>query len=151
MIPDREFVVRPAPWRDWAAQLRAIRDAVFVEEQGVPPEIEHDGRDRELLHVVALAGDRAIGTARLISDEGRAGRFAVLREWRGGGVGAALLAAVEGLARERGCAILDLDAQTAVAGFYARHGYRVRGEPFLKAGIEHVAMRKDLDRQPNRY
>jgi len=33
-----------------------------------------------------------------------------------------------------------LDAQTPVAGFYARFGYRVAGEEYLDEGIPHVPM-----------
>src|SRR5690606_21065604 len=78
--------------------LHAVRDAVFVREQGVPVALEHDALDRACVHVLARtpSGD-AIGTGRLVPPgEGlpaRIGRMAVLPAWRGRGVGATLLQA----------------------------------------------------------
>ena len=39
------FVVRRVTWAGAEAQLRAVREAVFVREQGVPLEVEMDGLD----------------------------------------------------------------------------------------------------------
>src|SRR5216117_3712789 len=75
---------------------------------------------------------RAIGTARLLPD-GRIGRMAVLVEWRGQGVGAALLEALLALAHERSMPCVMLHAQTHAAGFYRRFGFNERGGEFLEA------------------
>ena len=62
----------------------AVRERVFVDEQGVPVEEELDGRDDEALHLVALDpdGERVIGTLRLLFDGEtvKVGRVAVDRE-----------------------------------------------------------------------
>lgn len=127
------------------AELRAVRDLVFVQEQGVPPEIEIDDLDPRCRHVLARdAGGAAIGTARL-SPEGKIGRMAVLRAWRGAGVGSALLQALLRQAREDGLARVALHAQASAIGFYARHGFQPVGERFSEAGIEHLAMQLRLD------
>lgn len=139
------YRVAPVDYASGVDALRAVRERVFVEEQHVPPELERDAIDPECLHVVAFdQDDRPIGTGRL-TPAGRIGRMAVLREWRGRGVGDALLTALTRLAHERGWRELGLNAQVAAAGFYARHGYLPVGARFVEAGIEHQAMRRKLD------
>ena len=66
-------------WSDARAEARRIREAVFVVEQGVPPEIELDDWDERCEHALAFdACGRAVGTGRLLPD-GHIGRMAVLR------------------------------------------------------------------------
>lgn len=126
--------------------LRAVRTAVFVQEQGVAPEIEHDALDPACFHVLAEdAGGRAIGTGRL-TPEHRIGRMAVLRGWRGRGVGAALLHGLLREAQARGWNEIVLHAQVDAIPFYRRHGFVASGERFEEAGIAHQAMRLRFDR-----
>ncbi len=39
---------------------------------------------------------------------------------------------------------VKLHAQKYAAPFYARHGFRVHGEPFFEADIEHVLMHRRI-------
>ena len=128
------------------AQVMALRHAVFCDEQGVPPELEHDAEDATALHLVALDGDRVIGTCRVLGDGPcvRLGRMAVAREHRGRGLGAALLAAAHATAAERGAREVAIHAQTSASGFWERAGYVAEGPEFEEAGIPHVAMRRVL-------
>jgi predicted GNAT family N-acyltransferase len=132
---------------DYAADrdaLRTVREAVFVREQGVPLELELDALDPDCLHVLARDADgRPIGTGRLTPAH-RLGRMAVLPEWRGRGVGAAMLEALTALALARRWRAIELHAQAGAIGFYARHGYLPFGPRFVEAGIEHQAMRRVL-------
>ena len=138
------FHVREGRWPDEAPLLESLRREVFVDEQGVPPEIEWDGQDPQCRHVVALdAEGRAIGCGRLLPD-GHIGRLAVRRNWRGQGVGAALLDALIELARGDGHREVALNAQTHALAFYARRGFAPSGEPFIEAGIPHQAMAQSL-------
>jgi predicted GNAT family N-acyltransferase len=140
----RRFVVHHADWAHDGAALRAVRTAVFVEEQGVPLELEVDEHDAGSLHVVAR--DEAgvpIGAGRLLAD-GHIGRMAVLRAWRGQGVGDAMLRALIEAARDRGVRDVVLNAQTHAVPFYARHGFVAEGDEFLDAGIPHQGMRLRL-------
>jgi predicted GNAT family N-acyltransferase len=124
--------------------LRAVREAVFVREQGVPPELELDAQDPDCLHVLARDTEgRPIGTGRLTPAH-TLGRLAVLPEWRGRGVGAAMLEALTALARERHWRTIELHAQASAIGFYARHGYLPFGPRYIEAGIEHQSMRRAL-------
>lgn len=139
-MPRASFIVRPADWSVDREQLRAIRRAVFIEEQGVPEELEWDGLDERCRHALALAPeDVPIGTGRLTPDA-RIGRMAVAREWRGRGVGGAILQSLLEEARAAGYAMVELHAQVHALQFYGRHGFTARGAEFLEAGIPHRAM-----------
>ena len=146
--------MQPPPARlatsdDWP-EVSALRTRVFVEEQGVPVELELDDRDATAVH--ALARDdagRVVGTGRLLLDAagpGRAivGRMAVDAGARGRGHGAAVLAVLERAAADRGQAEVELHAQVTARGFYDRAGYAVVGEEYQEAGIAHVTMVKPL-------
>jgi predicted GNAT family N-acyltransferase len=138
------FAIRVLGWNDAAALARPVREEVFVAEQGVPLEMEWDEHDARGRHAVAVdAAGAAIGTARLLP-EGRIGRMAVRKAWRGKGVGAALMRALLGAARDAGMTAITLHAQTHAAGFYRRFGFSARGGEFEEAGIAHVEMTLDL-------
>jgi len=141
------FTIRIMTWREALPLARPVRERVFIDEQAVPRELEWDEWDEASDHAVALdASGNAIGTARLLPD-GRIGRMAVLKGWRGMGVGAALLAAMLSRARERSMPRALLHAQIQAAGFYRRYGFSERGEAFLEAGIPHVEMTLDLSQR----
>jgi predicted GNAT family N-acyltransferase len=131
-------------WERARALAAPIRMRVFVEEQGVPRDIELDEHDVGSLH--ALAWDdagRVIGTGRLLAD-GHIGRMAVLPEWRGKGVGSAILKRLIEAARARGDRSVALSAQVHAVSFYRAHGFSVQGAEYLEAGIRHQAMQREL-------
>lgn len=134
------FTVRLCAWPGDAGDLRLVREAVFVREQGVPVELEWDGLDETAVHALAVTGrGDPVGTGRLLPD-GHIGRMAVLAAWRGRGVGGALLDALMDVARRRGDRLLILNAQTRATRFYARWGFRPEGPEFSEAGIPHRRM-----------
>ena len=144
MTGDSAYTVRLADWAVDEAALGAIRHDVFVVEQQVPPALEWDGVDPACRHAIAEDREgRAIGCGRLLPD-GHIGRMAVRAEWRGRGVGAALLERLVALAREQGFARVALNAQTRAAGFYARYGFERCGPEFDEAGIPHCVMERRL-------
>jgi predicted GNAT family N-acyltransferase len=137
---DAGYLVAPAAWPGDETAIRAIRDAVFVRELGIPADLEWDGLDADCLHMLAYDMDgNPIGTARMQAD-GHIGRMAVLPAWRGRGVGGALLLMLIDIAAAHGIAEVFLDAQCAAAGFYHRHGFIAAGEEFAAAGIPHIRM-----------
>lgn len=134
-----DFSIRIADWHKDNSELRRIREAVFVAEQSVPPEIEVDGDDPTATHFLAFDNNYAIGTARLLPD-GHIGRVAVLKDWRGLGVGDLLLEAAIQEAERKGLTEQFLSAQVHATAFYERHGFNVVSSEFLEAGIPHVDM-----------
>lgn len=143
-VPDSDFRVEPADYAADFKDLRAVREPVFVTEQNVPLELEWDELDPHCHHVIARdAQHRPIGTGRL-TPEHKIGRMAVLREWRGQGVGEALLRALIERARELGWTEVSLNSQVSAMGFYEKFGFEPYGERFEEAGIEHQAMRLAL-------
>ena len=148
------FTIRVLSWDAARSLARPLREAVFVHEQGVPIEQEWDELDSCSDHAIALtpAGE-AIGTARLLPETGsagvfRIGRMAVLKPWRGCGVGAALLNALLERADGRGARSIVLHAQTHASGFYQRFGFTAEGGEYLEAGIPHFTMRRELLNPP---
>ncbi len=131
-------------WDQLAATASPLRHAVFVQEQGIPAEIEADALDALALHAVATNRfGMAVGTGRAVFAEdgsARIGRMAVLASVRGAGVGAALLAALVGGCQARGAREVMLHAQADAVAFYRQHGFQPRGPSFQEAGIEHQEM-----------
>ncbi len=138
-MPMNRTNVRVADWQKDNADIRRVRDAVFVAEQSVPPELEWDAEDIDAIHFLALEGDFAIGTARLLPD-GEIGRLSVLKDWRGMKVGEALLSAVINEAERRDLRQQKLSGQVQAVEFYERFGFTVVSEEFLEAGLPHVNM-----------
>lgn len=138
------FTVAPVDYRHHAAALHAIRHAVFVQEQGIDPALERDGRDAACHHVLACGPDgEPIGTGRLSAD-GRIGRMAVLPDWRGQRIGSALLDALCGTAIAQGLPRVILHAQMTAIGLYQRAGFVPVGPPHMEAGLLHQSMERRL-------
>ena len=131
-------------WVEAQREASPIRLAVFVEEQKVPLVMEIDEHDPACMHALARLDDgTVVGTGRLLPD-GHIGRMAVLKAWRGQGVGGAILEALVAAARGRGDREVMLSAQTHALKFYGRHGFAEEGEVYDDAGIPHQAMRRKL-------
>ena len=139
-----ELRVELVEWLEAEPVIRAIREAVFISEQAVLEELEWDGLDPLCTHALAWndLGD-PIGTARMKAG-GTIGRMAVLKDWRGRGVGRALLRTLLELAGRQGLSRVTLAAQTHALGFYEQAGFHVVGDPFMDAGIPHRLMVRDL-------
>jgi len=144
-VPQRPpYHVSLVRWEEAQEALRAVRETVFVAEQGVPPELELDDEDPHCLHVLARdQAGRPIGTGRM-TDDGHIGRVAVLAPWRGRGVGVALMQALLAEAARRGLERVWLNAQLSALAFYERLGFAAEGEVFMDAGIPHRRMRRRI-------
>jgi predicted GNAT family N-acyltransferase len=130
---------------EMTAALELRRD-VFCREQGVPEHEELDGRDHEALHLVAMSGEELLGTCRLlfVGPTVQFSRLAVRPHARRRGIATALLELADVETRAGGARRLVLHAQTYARRLYERAGYVPRGRVFVEAGIEHVAMEKQL-------
>ena len=134
-----DLQIRIADWHKDNADLRRIRDSVFIQEQGISPEQEWDSDDASATHFLACEGDFAIGTARLLAG-GCIGRLSILKDWRGLHIGEKLLLAAIEEAERQGLKQQFLTAQVHAAGFYERLGFSVISDEFIEAGIPHIDM-----------
>jgi len=136
--------VKTGGWDALGADAQAIRTAVFVDEQGIPKELEWDVADASALHAVAYNRlGQPVATGRLLPYQPgvvKIGRMAVNRVLRGGHLGQQVLRALMDAAAQRGEREVVLHAQRSAEGFYKRLGFEQRGEPFEEAGIAHVEM-----------
>jgi predicted GNAT family N-acyltransferase len=140
------YRVRRVHGGDEMAAALELRHEVFCVEQGVPEREEIDGRDHEGLHLAAMAGDELVGTCRLlfVGPTVQFSRLAVRSSARRQGIATALLELADTETRAGGARRLVLHAQTYAQRLYERAGYVPRGRVFIEAGIEHVAMEKQL-------
>lgn len=126
----------------------ALRREVFVWEQKVPEEEEHDQYDLTATHFVAVAAGEVAGTLRLIySDEHvKIGRVAVRQAFRGRGIARAMIRKAMDHARSGGRDRFYLTAQSDKLGFYESLGFVAFGPEFMDGGMPHRAMR-DYDKE----
>jgi YbgC/YbaW family acyl-CoA thioester hydrolase len=136
--------LRTGDWTALGREAMAVREAVFIREQGIPAAMARDAADDDALHAVAFNRlGLALGTGRLLAAEAgvaKIGRMAVLASVRGASTGRRLLDALVDAARARGDDTVMLDAQASAVGFYRRAGFMSRGEAFEVAGIAHQTM-----------
>jgi YbgC/YbaW family acyl-CoA thioester hydrolase len=135
-------------WRELGDAASTIRRQVFIEEQGIPADMEWDAADTSCLH--ALARNRfgmPLATGRMLEHVpgvAKIGRMAVLRPMRGTQIGRQVLDALMTEARKQGYREVLLHAQLSAESFYLRAGFQRRGVPFEEAGIGHVEMVRGL-------
>lgn len=133
-------------WQDAEQEAYSIRKRVFIEEQGVPEEMELDEYDPSAWHALAYLNSECIGTARLVTltrgieKVGRIGRMAVLPMYRGRGIGGSLLRSLLGLSKSQGITQLELHAQISAISFYEQYGFIAQGNTYVEAGIAHRDM-----------
>ncbi|TRZ71219.1 MAG: GNAT family N-acetyltransferase [Bacteroidetes bacterium] len=127
---------------DLAKQAFEIRRKVFVEEEGVDPDLEYN-REEEAHHYLLLLSGKAVATARWReTDKGiKLERFAVLPEFRNRGLGGIILKEVINDVVPLGKAIY-LHSQLRAVPFYERHGFVKEGAVFYEADMGHYYMRK---------
>lgn len=138
------FQIRIADYQSDQAKLRQVREAVFIQEQGIPAELEWDEADTHAVHfLVEDSNASAIATARFIGRH-KIGRMAVLKTWRRQGIGAALLHYILDYAQQQQIPDIELSAQQRAIDFYLRQGFKTVGEIYLEAGIPHQKMHYSL-------
>ena len=140
----KPFLIRSASWQADRARLEFVRRRVFIVEQKIPESEEWDDADENSSHVLAFFEKRdAVGTGRL-EPTGKIARLAVLGEYRGQGVGSAMLIRLVEEARQRDFDQVYLHAQTHALNFYKKFGFVSDEEIFSEGGIPHVLARLDL-------
>ncbi|QPF73945.1 YbgC/FadM family acyl-CoA thioesterase [Roseateles sp. DAIF2] len=140
--------VRVGAWAELGEQAGRIRQAVFIDEQKIPAEMEWDSADAGCLHALACNRlGRPLATGRLLEHVpgvAKIGRMAVLAPMRGSRVGREVLEALMQAGRDHGYREVLLHAQLSAEVFYTRAGFQRRGPVFEEAGIQHVEMVRAL-------
>lgn len=134
------FSLTLGAWDALRDAASAVRQAVFVHEQGIPQSLEWDEADSQCLHAVIFdALQRPVATGRLLPD-GHIGRMAVLADQRRSGLGGQVLVALMEAARARGHDRVALSAQVHALSFYRGHGFIAEGPVYDDVGIPHQDM-----------
>lgn len=124
-----------------------VRRKVFVEEQGVPLNLELDELDKTADHFVVYNEDNPIGAGRIREIEagtGKVERVCVLPTYRGKHLGNLMMNALEKHAVNKGLNKILLNAQSYAVPFYEKLGYVVASTEFMDADIPHRRMEKIL-------
>ncbi len=123
----------------------AIRNQVFVVEQNVNPAQERDNFEETSHHFIAYLDETPVGAARWrVTDYGvKLERFAILSQYRGQGIGQALVAEVLkdiNSHPEAAGKIKYLHAQLSAVGLYSKFGFEKVGDQFEECFIQHYKM-----------
>lgn len=124
-----------------------LRYRVFVEEQGVPIDVERDADEQSAYHLLVRDQGKAVGTARLVVKEeigAQISRVCVIPDYRRRGLGSILIRKLENQARRQGQTHIFLHSMVEALEFYHDLGYRAEGPIFKQAGILHRRMSKKL-------
>lgn len=148
--------VASEPWQ--LAGYRALRRAIFAEEQGLFEGSDFDDQDAHALPIVAqsqIAGmaDDVVGVVRIFRSEPGTwygGRLGVKKEYRRfGAVGTALIATAVSTAHGLGCQRFLATVQLANVRYFERHHFRALREVEVR-GRAHQLMQADLACYPPR-
>ena len=140
------IAIETRSWLEARDAAYAIRYAVFVKEQGIPVELEIDDYDPIAEHALAFVDGQYVATARVYLDEqdpskAKIGRMAVLKDFRGQGIGTALLGETIRAGMMQGATVFELHAQQTAVPFYAKLQFKPHGAIFDEVGILHQCMR----------
>ena len=130
-------------YESYTKDICAIRCKVFVGEQKVPEELEIDGLDDQAKHVLAFVDGVPIGTGRILSD-GHIGRVAVLKDYRGLGIGKSIMKELIKWAQNMNLEKVWLSSQWHAHSFYLDLDFVCVGEIYKEAGIDHIKMFRTL-------
>ena len=139
---ENNLKVEVVKWIDEYDSLTMIREKVFIEEQKVTSQLEWDGMDKEAIHFLAFKDEKAIGCARALVIEYcmQLGRIAVLKEYRGDGIGSALIEKAMTTAKLNQLSAIYISAQCHAIDFYKKFGFEVTSDIYLDAEILHRDM-----------
>lgn len=127
---------------DITKEMIDIRREVFIEEQGVPIELELESNEKDYIHCCLYVNSILVAYAR-VSKQAPIflGRVCVKKEYRHLGYGKKIMKYAENQISLSNIDIF-IHAQLHAKAFYESLGYIPFGLSFMEAGIEHIAMKK---------
>lgn len=151
------FLFHSARNQEECRQAFAIRQAVFVEEQGIFSGSDRDENDATSIHLVAEKDRKLIGTVRVFPDPQSGnghwigGRLAVLKDFRIYRVGAGLVKEAMKRVKKNGCTVFTAHIQEQNVRFFQKLGWKAIGAPEMFCGRRHRLMQADLTRVPEDF
>lgn len=141
MINEQSINIEKATTQNQFEELFEIRRKVFVQEQKVDESEEYDEFEESSTHFIAYCNANPVGTCRYRKTEKgvKLERFAVLKEYRGKHIGAALLGAC--VQDNQDQPYVYMHAQEHAVEFYKKYGFITEGELFYECEIPHYKMR----------
>ncbi len=133
------FRVQSGHWNKLEQDAKFIRKQVFIIEQNIPEEEEWDDQDMISDHFVVYDQDQPIATARLLQNNS-VGRVAVLKAYRGQGIGRMIMLEVIRQAHQQDRKFLQLSSQVHAISFYEKLGFSIQGDAYDECGIPHIKM-----------
>lgn len=128
-------------------EMVALRLHVLLEPIGISRSYINPQKEAEDLLIGAFENEKLVGCCILTSADEQTvqlRQMAVVASHQGKGLGAAIVAFAEIVAREKGYRVLMMHARNGVLSFYQKCGYRVCGEQFFEVGVGHHKMQKQL-------
>lgn len=121
--------------------IENIRRTVFIEGLSISEEEEFDEFDEVSVHLVIYIDDIPVATGRIWHDnkEVKVGRLAVLKSFRGIGIGDLALRLLL-IKTFRTTNEIVINARLHLKDFYSKFGFRAVGEEFIEAGLPHIRM-----------
>lgn len=126
---------------NYETEIRKIRNAVFTKEQRVNSNADFDGEDKNAIQILIKMNDQFAGTGRMLTD-GHIGRIAVLKLFRGNGVGQKIIETFIKIAHKKNMKRVYLDSQKHAISFYEKLGFKEYGSFYEEEGIMHIHMEK---------
>lgn len=133
------FRVQSGHWDKLEQDAKFIRKQVFIIEQNIPEEEEWDDQDMISDHFVVYDQNQPIATARLLQNNS-VGRVAVLKAYRGQGIGRMIMLEIIRQAHQQDRKFLQLSSQVHAISFYEKLGFSIQGDAYDECGIPHIKM-----------
>jgi len=129
------YKVKQVLWQEAQAQLKSIRNAVFVLEWQLPESTEFDELDNKAFHVLLFSQDNhPIATARL-THHGEIGRIAVLPKHRNTSVYNTLFSELLKQATTQKIEQIHVQSELTRVDYHRQKGFEPVGPVFMEAGI----------------
>ena len=122
--------------------MKSLRYEVFVNEQQVDPLLESDDYDTQptTQYIGAFINHELVGVLRLrpVASSWKLQRIAVRKKYRHLKIGTKLLHFVKVAAQNENIDTLVLHAQTQAIEFYLKQNFKIEGDVFQEASIDHI-------------
>lgn len=146
-LPSAFKIQHPVTKEDFEKYYQ-LRYEALRKPWGQPAGSETDPDDHKSIHAIVIYKDQAVAVCRLQfndSTQGQIRYMGVDENYRGYGVGAAILQWLENIAKKKGASHIILHARENAVGFYEKQGYKQLAKSYLLFGkIQHFLMEKKI-------